>query len=122
MLNRYRHLTSYEVSNLLYHLAGANRWDLLPLVSLDLEYIAAVFAIATHINAIAEYSRLLAILKPHISDQTFGAIQATRDFIRTEYDYLVEFPAGVLQEAENCPDDSPVHHAAVSLLLGAWQE
>ena len=86
MLNRYRHLTIYEVSNLLYHLTGANRWDLLPLVSLDIEYIAALFAIGSHINAIAEYSLVLAILKPHVSDQTFGAMQATRDFIRTEYD------------------------------------
>ena len=116
MLNRYRHLTSYEVSNLLYHLTGADRWDLLPRVALDLEYIAALFATGTHNNAIAEYSRALAILQPHVSDQTFGAMRATRDFIRTEYDYLTDFPTGVLQQAENRPDDSPVHRAALSLL------
>ncbi len=119
MRNKYEALSTYELKSLLYHLAEAGLWDMVLRVYVDLELAEAVFERGASDRIIEDYSLTLTGVKPHTNTSDLTAIQAHLDFIRSEFDYLKQFPGGVMQQAENQPDDSPVHKAAVSLLESA---
>ncbi len=85
-------------------------------VYMDLELTEALFENGVQDGAIEDYSLALEKMKPYANGDELGAMQALIDFTRSQYDYLKQYPEGVIQQAENQPDDSPVRQAAFSLL------
>lgn len=87
----------------------------------DLAYIEALFTISAREETIENYSLALMALRPHADAATLAAAERFIDFQRAESHFLAEFASGVIQQALNQPDDSPLNRAALTQLAAAGE-